>query len=124
MLYIPKIIAGLLAIGGAWWGFLCLLAWVGWNPPSGIIMFGPGYFVTMGYAWRAVATPALWLRRGLWIASFFVQGGWLFYYLLHIEGGVVRDYFNVLTYWWFFATIGSAVALAVERQEKPIGPTL
>ncbi len=120
--YAPRIVAGLLAIGGIYWSVL-LLPWM--RQPENLLLklfvFGPGYVVTLGYLIRVFASPPFLGRQVIWGASVLVQGGWLVCHVvatLGHEGGITRlaQPISVVA-WWLFATVGSVVALLLEREE-------
>ncbi len=118
----PRIVAGFLAIGGIYWGVL-LLPWM--PQPENLLLklfvFGPGYVVTLGYWIRVLASPPLLGIQLIWGASVLVQGGWLVCHVvatLGREGGVTRlAQPKLVVAWWLFATVGSVVALMLEREE-------
>ncbi len=85
-----------------------------------VLVFGPGYLVTVGYIARSVCTPPFVFRRLIWIASFLVQGAWLAY----IGSEIVEELCSGRTFneplipllWWAFATIASVVGLLTDRR--------
>jgi hypothetical protein len=110
---IPRIIAGLLAAGGLFWGIV-LAPWIaGGDPFLATLLFGPGYIVTFAYFIRATVTPPLRLRQAIWILSILVQGAWLGLEavdrLYGHRGG------NLVAAWWLGATVASIIALLMER---------
>jgi hypothetical protein len=115
----PRIIAGLLAIGGIYWGVLLLpLIPHAENQLLPLLVFGPGYVVTLGYLIRVVTSPPLRGRQVIWGFSILVQGGWLVCYVVATLGGGAISRLaepNLIVAWWLFATVGSVVALMLER---------
>lgn len=118
-----RILAGLLAIGGTSWGIL-LFPWIRDSErlPQAILLFGPGYVVTLAYYIRVLTLPPLLGRQCIWWLSFLVQGGWLAWHLianLCSAGPLIR-----LTEphrpvgWWCFATAASVVALILEQEDS------
>jgi len=53
-----RLLAVILSIGGICWGIFCL-PFLFWNPSDSILIFGPGYVVTIGYLVRACSTLSL-----------------------------------------------------------------
>ena len=110
----------LLALGGCFWG-LMLAPWLFHADvtPLGIIIFGPGYLITMAYIVRSVCTPPLNVRRLIWVGSFVIQGAWL---ILGTWGmaemvlnGQTLNETILLVLWWVFATYASVAGLLTER---------
>ncbi len=111
---LPRVLAGILALGGAAWGVLLL--WLFGAFALFPLPFGVGYALTAGYAIRATSTPSLAARRAGWCVSLTVQGAWL---AADLAGGALRDLSKpILLVWWAFATVASAVALVCERAER------
>jgi hypothetical protein len=114
-------LAGLLALGGLFWGLL-LSPWLfrSGASPLAWLVFGPGYLVTLGYAVRAVSTPPLAARRLIWVCSLLVQGAWLSYLGWRVTeqlalGRSVKEP-GIMAAWWVFATVASCVGLFTEQQ--------
>lgn len=124
-LWIPRLLAALLALGGCFWG-LILSPWFFRRDvsPLAIATFGPGYLVTLGYIVRSVSTPPLGARYLIWASSFLVQGAWLLWLswgtMEGIAAGrsVLRDVANPMAAWWVFATAASVVGLLCERPKQ------
>jgi hypothetical protein len=117
----PRIIAGLLAIGGIYWGVLLLpLIPHAENPLLPLLVFGPGYVVTLGYLIRVVTSPPLRGRQVIWGFSVLVQGGWLVCHVVATlgNGGPISRLTepHLIMAWWVFATVGSIVAFMMERE--------
>jgi hypothetical protein len=114
-----RIMAGLLAAGGTLWGLFCLpflvgADWVHLNSTDLSIL--AGYLVTVGYFIRCCSHPPLSARRGIWIFSTVVQGGWLGWYVWGaIHGGARASAFEFMAVlWWIFAFVVSLVGLIIE----------
>ena len=110
----------ILSIGGVGWGLFCL-PFLFWNPSYALMIFGPGYFVTVGYILRAGCTLSLGARMAVWLLSSLVQGSWLIWATIGIaEGAWFRggafDYIPLV--WWFFACIASVYGLFTEQNLK------
>ena len=117
--FFSRTVAGLLAIGGICWGALLLpLILRAEHLLLPLLVFGPGYIVTLAYLVRATTTPPLRGRQFIWVLSILVQGGWLACYVvatLGTDGAIGRiTEPNVIVAWWVFATLASVVALMLE----------
>lgn len=111
---VPRLIAIALTMGGLFWGMFLLLAF---GPPVLFSFpFGVGYLVTVGYIVRAVSVPAFGIRMSIWIASLAVQGSFLFADIPDIT----RTGLNLISAWWLFATVCSAIAIATERRRHRV----
>jgi hypothetical protein len=97
-----KTIAGILAVGGFLWGLLCLPFIISGKTLHSLLIFGPGYIVTIGYFIRWFSIPRLSIRRAIWLSSLLVQGAWLAIYLLlfALEPTAFGLFFGL---WWIFA---------------------
>ena len=122
----PRLLAILLALAGCFWSLL-LAPWF-FRPtvsPVAVLLFGPGYLVTLGYIIRSVSTPALTTRRLIWVVSLVVQGGWLAWIALSMFIGVVTGHsLNepvLVVSWWVFATAASVVGFLAEKPKKEKG---
>ena len=110
-----RIIAGILAAGGTFWGLFCLPLLIGgdWahlNRTDLSIL--AGYLVTIGYFIRCCSKhPSLFTRRTIWILSALVQGGWLGWYIWGAVHGGARANDFVFAGWWLFAFTASLVGL-------------
>lgn len=120
----PRLLAGLLALGGLFWGLL-LSPWQfqSWASPVFWAVFGPGYLITLGYIIRAVCTPPMIFRRLIWIGSLLVQGAWLLWLIWCVieevaAGNSARNEANLATAWWVFATAASVAGLFTERTKQ------
>ncbi len=77
--HVVRGLAALLAVGGSFWGYLCLssmLAVLGGDAIP-LLVFGPGYLVTIGYLDLCLRVPSPGWQRAIWGASALVQGAWL-----------------------------------------------
>jgi hypothetical protein len=121
--WVPRLLAGVLAIGGTFWGFL-LSPWL-FRPdasPTAWLVFGPGYLVTLSYYLRAFSMPPNEIRLLIWFVSLIVQGAWLLFMLW----GIIPDILagrsinepSLPLAWWVFATIASAFGLVVDRAKE------
>jgi len=122
--HVPRILAGVLALGGSCWGVL-LSPWLFQRDASPLawVVFGPGYIVTIGYIIRTFSTPPLGVCRAIWVASILVQGAWFFVSIWGIServaaGNTVNEPILILA-WWLFATGASVVGLLTEKA-KPV----
>jgi hypothetical protein len=113
-----------LAAGGALWGIFCLLFFIG--APSdkvgvslrvSLLIFGPGYLVTIGYFVRAFTSPRVGWRRVIWGASVLVQGTWFFLIAVHdlTHHAHIVPFEYVTIAWWGFALVLSLYALITDR---------
>ena len=121
--HVPRILAGVLALGGSCWGIL-LSPWLFQRDASPLawVVFGPGYVVTVGYIIRTFSTPPLGVRRLIWIASLLVQGAWLLWIIWGISerlaaGNTVNEPILVVG-WWLFATGASVAGLVTEKAKQ------
>ncbi|HEY1378253.1 MAG TPA: hypothetical protein VGF55_15745 [Gemmataceae bacterium] len=121
--WLPRLLAAILALGGGYWG-LILSPWLFQLDvsPLALVVFGPGYLVTLGYVVRAVSTPSLSTRRFIWIASIIVQGGWLGFALWGIAEKVAAGRMPnepvLFEAWWALALVLSMAALLAEGVEQ------
>lgn len=118
-------LARVLALGGFLWSLFCLPLMLVGVPVRTVLIFGPGYFVTVGYFARAImpnppsAAAYLW-ARSIWWTSAVVQGTWLGWWLSavieNLRGPTVITPFGiVVTVWWTFATLASIYGALTER---------
>jgi|SRR5579871_2607115 len=109
-----RIIAGVLAIIGAFWGFLLFAIFNSEGNPNRVAFFvltaGPGYLVTAGYFLRTVFYLKYELRVALWIASILVHGFWLSIGLLDARPSEAM-------LWWISAEVASIIALWMEPKK-------
>jgi hypothetical protein len=111
-----------LAIGGMLWGLFCLPFLLLGDPLRTIPTFGPGYVVTFGYLVRAIYTPSIRLRVGIWLLSALVQGAWLLWSLSGVlTGEYFSDYYKafifgiIILVWWAFAFAASVYGIFTDR---------
>jgi hypothetical protein len=123
LMWLPRTIAVLLALGGCFWGLL-LSPWLfrADVSPMAIAVFGPGYLITLGYIIRSICTPSLGLRRFIWGASLLVQGLWLACITWamaehQLSGQSLNDPLLPIA-WWALAAVASVVALFTERAKQ------
>ena len=110
-----RVIAALLAVGGAFWGVLLLAIFHTEGDALRVLAFatiaGPGYLVTAGCFWRsAVCGHSPW-RIAVWISSILVQGAWLLTSICIAEP-------NPATLWWIFAFAASMTGLLMETNHE------
>jgi hypothetical protein len=115
-----RILAGLLAVGGTYWGVLLgPLIPHEEHPLRLLLVLGPGYLVTLAYYARAISRPPLLVCRCIWWLSLLVQGGWLAWHVIGIlgDGGPLLRLIEPVAPvgWWLFATVSSVVALILEE---------
>jgi hypothetical protein len=120
--WLARLLAILLALGGCYWGLL-LSPWLFFRAnvsPLAVIVFGPGYLVTLGYIVRSVSTPPAGFRVLIWVSSLLVQGAWLLFMIWNVfetiaaGGSAMHDIENIMTAWWVFATAASVVGLLAD----------
>ncbi len=70
-----RTMACFLAIGATFWGILCAFILLSANA-GGLVIFGPGYLLTIGYYWRAFGDPSPQWCRAIWGFSSLIQGAW------------------------------------------------
>src|ERR1700677_1270816 len=83
-----RILAGLLAAGGIFWGLLCLEN-IDYSLHS--LIFIPGYIITVGYIVRCFYTPRLFWLRVIWGSSAIVQGAWLVWIIAELTHEGLRN---------------------------------
>ena len=87
-MFLFKILAGILAVGGLCWGGIIFVLVAEIAPllsPWAYAIILPGYILTAGYVWRACRTPDVCLRRVIWGFSLVVQGGFLVFFLWGVK---------------------------------------
>jgi hypothetical protein len=99
-----RIVSAILAIGGLFFGTLVAQLLIA--EPWQIVIWGPGYLITVGYFIRAASRPNYLLCAAIWWSSLVVQGAWL------VIGGLFGGWPAII--WWLFATITSTWALFVD----------
>ena len=115
-----RILAGILAVGGLLWGLFCLIFIVAGDTAKALMLFGPGYVVTVGYIVRCCSLPPLAWRRAIWGLSGLVQGAWLLWALSGVVQSGFRGFaFEFITLaWWLFAFAVSVYGLVAERDRQ------
>jgi hypothetical protein len=120
VLWVPRVLAALLALGGSFFGVL-LSPWI-FRPdvsPLALAVFGPGYAITLAYFVRMLSTPSLLIRRMIWVASLVVQGAWTVWYLSAISEKIVAGQSvnepSLFSAWWVLATVASVIGLITEK---------
>lgn len=114
-----RLSAGLLAAGGTAWALLCaaviLSGGANWHS---IAVFGPGFIVTYGYYWRALAPPPMMFCRVIWGSSLLVQGSWLAFIAAEAWGelgnGPAPPGVYMVVFWWSSSTLLSLVGLCLD----------
>ena len=100
--------------------FFCLIFVLAGDTARALILFGPGYVVTVGYVVRCCLNPPLTWRRAIWDLSGLVQGIWLLCALSGMVQGGFRgfafEYISVA--WWLFAFAVSAYAFVAEPEQQ------
>jgi hypothetical protein len=111
-----------LAFGACYWGMLLLPMLI--RPDVSLLtllIFGPGYLVTVGYLIRAVSCPPLLVRRFIWLASLLVQGTWIVCISAtmaeQINLGLALNEPILPLAWWVFATVASVIGLCTEQSK-------
>jgi len=114
-----RAVASVLAAGGVLWGLFCFLLLLAFSfPPAAVLLFAPGYFITLGYLYRAISLPPFEVRSRIWMVSLLVQGAWL---LWAMSGVVQGQWFRGFAFafislgWWIFAVIASVYCAMRER---------
>ena len=123
-------LAALLAIGGSYWGLECFGSirprlWHGrllGPDPIPLLVFGPGYLVTIGYLVLCLRVPSPGWQRAIWGASALVQGAWLLVFIgaeFRIWGGFADLIFGnpIFGAWWTFSFAASIYALISLRSD-------
>ena len=108
---VVRILAFFLAVGGIVLGLFAfrLLQHSKWAPQQ-VLIWLPGYLVTVGYVIRAFFNPTVSIRIAIWLSSFLVQGLWL-------NRGFL-DFGPFAVIWWWFATVATALALFIDLQQS------
>jgi hypothetical protein len=118
--HVVRGLAALLAIGGSCWGLFCLLFMLTAGDAVHLLVFGPGYLVTIGYFVLCLRVPSPGWQRAIWGTSALVQGAWMVFFfgavfsrhgLLGILwfGGVFPT--PIFGAWWTFSFAASIYAL-------------
>jgi hypothetical protein len=121
-LWVARLLAILLALGGCYWGLLLSpMVFRRDVSPLALAIFGPGYFVTLGYIIRSVSTPPKGFRLLIWLSSLLVQGAWLLGLIWDViekmaAGGSV-GVANIAMAWWVFATVASMAGLIFDMAD-------
>jgi len=113
-----QLLATILALGGIAWGLLGLYFIVYGESVSAVMLFAPGYLVTIGYIWRACWLPSVQWRKVIWGFSVIVQGAWLVFDLttFHLDFRSVLYFLPVV--WWLFACSGSLWGLVADAADS------
>ncbi len=122
-------LAALLAIGGSFWGYLCLPSILLYSPRDAmpLLVFGPGYLVTIGYLVLCLRVPSPGWQRAIWGASALVQGAWLLEFInsqLGLRGLLENPWqspylaFPIAGAWWTFSFAASIYALISLRSDR------
>ena len=113
-----RALAALLALGGIGWGVLLALHFPQSDKLAFALMFGPGYVVTLGYCWRALAPPDTPWRWIIWGGSALVQGAWLFLPIADAFKHGPSALVNPATAWWACAFAISIYALFTDTADR------
>jgi hypothetical protein len=110
--------AMLLAIGGCVWVMFSLFFLLYGDAAFSLLLFGPGYLVTIGYIARACASLSVGWRQVVWAASALVQGSWLGWFVMGASRGGFHGFaFEYLCLgWWFVAFAVSVCGLLLDRE--------
>lgn len=117
----PRYAALALAVLATLWGLLLAPLLVS-GSAAAIVIFSPGYLLTVGYWARGTLNlPYSW-RRGVWYASLFVQGIWslIAIYFICLGGWWVTAWTTAIVGWWWLTTGLSAVCLWAEPPETEL----
>jgi hypothetical protein len=109
-----RTIAGALALFGILWGVLVFPFTHSW---TGFLLFLPGYILTVGYVFRAIANPSRAFVHVLWSVSTIVQGIWFLWAVTtHISEGRMPNSAAewMLPAWWLTATICSYFGMKLD----------
>ena len=113
-----------LAIGGVFWGVVCLILTV--MSPCAILCFLPGYALTYGYIHRAYFGMSRDSRILLWSCSAFIQGIWLMFAGLYaLQIAIDRGFMSWVTgalIWWAASFLGSVAGIFMDRDEQLLEP--
>ncbi len=107
--------AGVLAVGATLWAVFCALFIIAGSARA-LLIFGPGYVITVGYYWRAFGRPSPSWCRAIWGLSLLVQGAWLGWVVFAMFSGPLGGglFGLIIIVWWFAATVVSLIALLLE----------
>jgi hypothetical protein len=114
-----RILASALAVGGVVWGLFCLPFFIIGDISRSLMLFGPGYLITIGYICRTFWTPISEWRRMIWGTSAIVQGAWLTWVLIEATKrglrGIAFEYISLG--WWAFAFLASLYGVVRDVDE-------
>lgn len=114
----PRLIAGLLSLGGYFWSLFCLPIFLIGLQHLSLPILGPGYLVTVGYLYRYFGRPAYSFRQVIWGGSALVQGAWLIWAALGMSHQAFLNPFDIVALtWWSFALVASVAALCFESPD-------
>lgn len=117
-----RVVAAFLAVGGGCWGLMCLLVICTASDATPLLLFGPGYVVTIGYIFRTIVDPSRGVRLWIWGSSAVVQGAWwggvTAFLLMGYSQGRPFEGLNILYIWWTFATFASIWGVFFDRPAR------
>jgi hypothetical protein len=115
-----RAVAAVLATAGIGWGSFCVIFLLRGDLLRSLLLFGPGYVVTIGYLWRAIVNPDPAWRRVIWGASALVQGGWIIWSLIgSIQHGRILTFpfANLSNAWWACSFVASLIGVLADVDE-------
>jgi hypothetical protein len=117
-----RLVASFLAVAGSVWGLFCLLFFIAGDPLHSLVLFGPGYVITVGYICRAILTPSRQWRRVIWGSSALLQGAWLTWFVIETARVGIRGFaFEYLSFgWWAFASVVSVCGFIIDVAEPRV----
>jgi hypothetical protein len=113
-----QFLAATLALGGFCWGIFGLYFLLFGDASYALLIFAPGYIVTIGYFVRALTDLTTQSKVCIWGISMIVQGCWLAWGLfVVVHDGMRHVFFDLITIeWWLFSFTASTYAFFRDRQ--------
>lgn len=117
-----RALATVLAFGGVGWGLFCAIFFLRGDVGRAMWLFGPGYVVTVGYLWRALAPPPPEWRRLIWAGSILIQGAWLNWSLPELwQRGLPHYAFGYISNGWWIASFAiSILGVILDVEHDPV----